>query len=237
MKNKKESNIKTIYKWLRSDKGKRYSFFIFYIFFFVFVFIFLAFTNSSQDEFQDTNNTDTNINNKQEVTSSLPFNTSNLENNNYTFKYQVLKNDKKKEYLGEKQTNLIKILNDTGTYEYKYRNGNLIENIELDEYYQLFDIYTIKRIIKNSKYEYKQEYNDGRIIYSYLIKNGDLANFLEIENYKQDDLHNEIKIETNNKNQVYEITFDIINLINNSSNLDDKDTMYKIIITYGDIDE
>lgn len=237
MKNKQEANIKTVYKWLKSDKGKRYSFFIFYIFFFIFVFIFLAFTNNQENNLQDTNNTNPNINNKEEVTSSLPFNTSNLENNDYTFKYIVLKDQEEKAYLGKKETKLITISSDTGIYEYRYKNGNLMGNVELDAFYQLFDIYTIKRIIKNSKYEYKQEYNDGRIIYSYLIQNGDLANFLEIENFKQNDLQNPIKVETNSQNEVYKITFDILNLINNSSTLNSDNIIYKIVITYGDIDE
>ena len=231
-KEKGELTFKTIWQWLRSDKGKKYSFFIFYIFFFIFIFLILSFKDDQILE----NKEDTNQNNNQQVLeSSLPFNLTNLENNDYTFTYQVLKNQEEKSYLGKKTKSEITLQDDTGIYTYLYQNGSLEPNEELEEYYKLFDIYEIKRIIKNSKYDYKQEYNDGRINYNYLIESGSLANFFEIETIKESSLENEILVETNDKNEIVKITFNVLNLMNSTNSLEEDNTFYKIIITYGEL--
>lgn len=224
MKNNKNQpiTIKTIFKWLKSTKGRKYTFAIFYIFFFIFIFILLSFNPKSTEK----------NNQPQTETTTLPFITANLETDNYTFTYQIIKNNQEKSYLGQKETNQITIQNDTTTYTYKYQNGILQNNQNTTEYYQLFDIYELKKLIKNSKYNYKQEYNDGKKIYSYLADNT-LTNLLNIEATNQNTYQNEILIETNLKNEIEKITIDLQNTINQTT--DQPITQYKIIITYGDL--
>ena len=72
-KNNNEITIKTIWKWLRSKKGKRYSFVIFYIFFFIFLYIFM-----NVDLKTDTNKKEETPKEDTSALTSLPFVTSNL---------------------------------------------------------------------------------------------------------------------------------------------------------------
>ena len=68
--------IKSIWKWLRSEKGKRYSFLIFYLFFFIFVFIFISLPSNITTNNNENSNSGNNSNIQGE---SFPFSVKNLE--------------------------------------------------------------------------------------------------------------------------------------------------------------
>ena len=233
-KNKKDSeiNIKTIWKAFRSEKGKRYTFVIFYIFFFIFLFIFI----NTGPTTKPNNNLNNNSNaNNQIDESSLPFQTKNLENNNYKFKYIVYSNINELDYLGEKLNNKIFINDDTGVHEFNYRNGNLISidnsNIIHSE---LFDIYTIKRIIKNSKLVSETKLNETEeYVYNYTIKNTDLAN-ITLQSVNNLDNINDIKITTNKNKEIESMEF---NLLNYESELNKTLNTFKIVLEIGDKNE
>lgn len=229
MKNKqdKKINIKTIWKFLRSEKGKRYSFVIFYIFFFAFLFILMNLPNTS------TNNKQNN-----QVESSLPFKITNLEQSNYTFNYVKRIDNNSTIYLGKKINNQISLTLDDNAYIYNYQNSTLKPSVdnESDIIYQFLDIYELKRIIKNSTYISKTEFPDGNINYNYEIDNNTLANILNMEVLDNSNLINNIVVNTN-KIGVLDITFDLLNLMNNTSNVTNSYLEYKIIITYGDNNE
>ena len=223
----KKINIKTIWKFLRSEKGKRYSFVIFYIFFFAFLFILMNLPSTS------TNNKQNN-----QVESSLPFKITNLEQSNYTFNYVKRIDNNSTIYLGKKINNQISLTLDDNIYIYNYQNSTLKPSVdnESDIIYQFLDIYELKRIIKNSTYISKTEFPDGNINYNYEIDNNTLANILNMEVLDNSNLINNIVVNTN-KNGVLDITFDLLNLINNTSNVTNSYLEYKIIITYGDNNE
>ena len=223
----KKINIKTIWKFLRSEKGKRYSFVIFYIFFFAFLFILMNLPSTS------TNNKQNN-----QVESSLPFKITNLEQSNYTFNYVKRIDNNSTIYLGKKINNQISLTLDDNTYIYNYQNSTLKPSVdnESDIIYQFLDIYELKRIIKNSTYISKTEFPDGNINYNYEIDNNTLANILNMEVLDNSNLINNIVVNTN-KTGVLDITFDLLNLMNNTSNVTNSYLEYKIIITYGDNNE
>ena len=222
---KEEINIKTIWKAFRSEKGKRYSFIIFYFFFFIFLFIFIN-TNT-----KTTPNTSTDLN-KQLEESSLPFITKNLENTDYKFKYIVISNNNELDYLGTKTNNKIYINDDTGEYEYSYQNGKLVSlNNHKMIHAELFDIYTIKRIIKSGKLVSETKLNEtDEIIYNYTIRNIDLSD-ITLQNINNLDSLNEIKVKTNKNRQIENIEF---NLLNYEKELNSELTIFKIILEIGD---
>ena len=223
----KKINIKTIWKFLRSEKGKRYSFVIFYVFFFAFLFILMSLPNTS------TNNKQNN-----QVESSLPFKITNLEQSNYTFNYVKKIDNNSTIYLGKRNDNQISLILDDNIYIYNYQNSTLKPSVdnESDIIYQFLDIYELKRIIKNSTYISKTEFPDGNINYNYEIDNNTLANILNMEVLDNSNLINKIIVNTN-KTGVLDITFDLLNLMNNTSNVTNSYLEYKTIITYGDNNE
>ena len=199
--NKKNNdlNIKTIWKMLRSEKGRRYSFIIFYIFFFGFLFIFI---NANH------------LNSTVETTSgeeySLPFNTKLLEQNSYNFKYIVKSNLDELLYKGIKNSNSITIIDDAGEHLFSYKNGVLIGDYNI-LYKELFDIYEIKRIIKSGKLISETKLSEtGEIIYNYDITNSNLDNILN-NSITSLELINKITVKTNSKKEFIEINYDLIN--------------------------
>ena len=250
MNNKDEINLKTIFKWLKSESGKKYSFWIFYLIFFVFVFFILSITNNNQtpsyendkpgvndsqnnnsnyenDNTSNSDNKDDNTNNNDK--NGLLFKTNHLENNNYNFKLEIIKDLDITNYRGYKQENTITIENNTDKYEFNYYNGVLFGNNF--EFITFLDIYEIKTLIKNSKYEYKTEYSDKTSLYKYLITNQKLNEYLEEIILENNNTLNEILVETNENNELKKITLNFISL-ENKENIN-----YKIIITYGDNNE
>ena len=217
--NNNKNNIITIWKNLRSEQGKKYSFFIFYIIFFLILFIMII------------SNKNTSIEPKEEY--SLPFSTRIIENNNYKFKYTIDSNLDKLLYKGEKINKTIYLDDDTGRYEFNYINGKLVNNQDIKFLYKEFlDIYEIKKIIKSSKLISETKLNEtNEYIYNYKIKNKDLDEIL-LNNIDNIDLENEINIKTNDKKEIKEIDIDLSNYQRNEE-LDS----FKIIIEYEDINE
>lgn len=231
MKNKKEEiTIKSIWKWLRSDNGKRYSFFIFYLFFFIIIFIFLSY--KEEDVVKE---------NKEEVEekeeySNLPFKTS-LFDGNYTFTYSINYNEEISDYLGKKNKDKVILNDDRGIYNYKYQNGNLMyQGIEEPIKYQEFlDSYEIKRIIKNSKLISETKLNQtGEYLYTYSITTKEFYDLYDRNYNNLENLDNEIIVKTNLNNEIKSINLNVLNYVKND--ILDVET-YEIIITYGDRDE
>lgn len=229
MKDKKDKiTVKSIWKWLRSDKGKKYSFVIFYLFFFIFLFVIVSFPNNTES---DNNNQTI----KEET--SLLFKTSNIEEDNISFNYLVKINDDTTNYLVNKDNNDIKVEYNDEIYSYYYEYGILkpASDTDFDIFYQLLDVYEVKRIIKSSKFISKTEYNDGTFIYNYEIDNETLSSYLNTL-VLDSSLNNNIKV-TVKDDKVFSISFDFTNLINNSNLLTAEVSLYEINLNYGDIDE
>lgn len=223
--------FKSFWKWLRSNQGKKYSFFIFYIFFFIFIFILLSFDNIVENNKENDNN--------QEQQESLPFSLTSLQQDKYKFNYTIKSNDNLYLYIGSKEGDTFTLTdNQEIVYIYTYQNGSLKPSVETDGdiFYQLLDVYQLKRIIKRSQFISKTEYNNGNISYIYEINNSEFADILTLEIIKNEDLgslvlKNEITVVINNEG-ILSITFDILNLIN-STDLDNSYDNYQIVLNYG----
>ena len=220
-KNKKanENNIdfKTIFTFFKSDKGKKISFVVFYFFFFLFLFIFFNTNKITTD-------------NKKEE-SSLPFITSNLENNNYKFKY-IVKSNNELLYLITKTNNYLIINDDTGEYRLNFKNGNLEDNNNIVIIHkELLNIFEVKRVIKNSKFISVTMLNEtNEYMYNYTITNESLNNIFN-NTISNKYLENEIIVKTNNKKEIEEIDF---NLLNYEKELNSNLENFKITIIIGD---
>ena len=216
--------IKSIWKWLRSDTGKKASFFIFYFFFFLFIFMFL----SSGDN-QTTP--------QQEEETSFPYSITNIEANNYSFSYILTINDTNYEYLGERDNNTLTINDDTGIYTYSYQNGNLIfEGVDNPlKYPEFLNIYDLKTILKTATLQSETKLTTtNEYIYTYEIKNSQLLNLLNLTTDLSIDidLDNEIIVKTNSNKEFQEIQLDILNFMKIVENAELN--TYTITLTYGD---
>ena len=204
-------NIKTIWKFFRSEKGKRYSFIIFYIFFFIFLFIFMNIDYK----------TDNNVNKEEKedipMISSLPFETSNLENNNYNFKY-IINCKEQVIYDANKNNNLYTFKNNNIIYTFELINGNLT-GIEKIDYIDFSNIYFLRQVIKNSKLISETKLNEtNEYVYTYKIKNNELSNYLNKE-INNDNL-SEINIKTDNNKKIKSFKIDLSSYENNICNIE-----------------
>lgn len=210
MKKKKnnEINIKTIWKFFRSEKGKRYSFVVFYFFFFIFLFIFLSLDFTPV---KSTKKKDIEVVKEEIQESSLPFVTSQLENKNYDFLYTINCQDKEI-YKGKRRENMITLEKDEEQYSYKVQNGKLV-GISKEIPYSIFlDIFSVKQMIKNSKLVSETKLTENlNYLYNYEIKNKELDEFLLQGNIT--DNINEIIIKTNSKKEIESIHVDLVNYI------------------------
>ena len=227
MNNKNNSNnkitVKSLWKAFRSKKGKRYSFVIFYIFFFLFLFIYLA----------ANKNIDSNV---VEEENTFPFNTSYLEYYDYDFKYIVNTNLDELLYKGKCEGDKITVMDDTGEYEFYYKNAKLVSDTENNIIHSsLLDIFEIKRMVKKSKLISETKMADNlNYIYNYTITNDDLNSIFGTNNIINKNLTNEIIIKTDSKKNIKEVN---LNLLNYEREFNNDLKIFNITLEYGDIYE
>ena len=222
--------IKSVYKWFRSDKGKKYSFFIFYLIFFIFLFIFISIPYKESPTNNDIPKED----------SSLPFKTSNLETSNYEFIFETTIDDKTITYQGIKKDKQISLMIDTQEYNYNYQDGKLVFLGEEKPtfYTEFLDIYEIKRIIKSATFITETKYQvTEQIEYNYEIKSNSLDELLNNNDSYYEETTNKIIILCNENNEIEKITLDISNFSKEENIIEEQPKLYLITITYGGKDE
>lgn len=213
--------IRSVWSWLRSDKGKKYSFFIFYIFFFIFVFVILSFKNE-----------DTRPNETEKL--SLPYSIQSFENDTSKFMYTINYNDNISEYLIVREGDNVTLSDDRGVYHYRYQDGNLVflDEIEPSFYSNFMNIYELKRMIKGATLDSETKFSStGEYVYKYQILNSTLCNLLNT-NLITSDLNNEITIQTDASKETKMITLNLTNYFKNV--LSEDVNLYEITLTYGD---
>jgi len=136
------------------------------------------------------------------------YKTDMIENNNYQYSYYIEENDNNFIFEG-------------------FRDD---ENFDLSEYKykELVNIYTIKQIIKNSKYLLKIENGTDLISYKYEITNNALAKILN-NNEKLENETNSIIIYVDKDKNIYQIDFDYSNYMKANGEFDS----YKLTVKYG----
>ncbi len=216
--------IKSVYKWLRSEKGKKYSFVIFYLIFFIIIFLFFMPNNSEL-----SNNS---LDNSSNIDSSLPFATNNLENEVYKFKYTIDNGLEKNTYDGEKSQDMIILTNGVNTYNYLYDDNKKLESEEENnpvEHLEFLDIYELKRIIKTSTLKSEVKFpSTNEYEYNYEITNQELGNILNEE--KNSIEINEITVKTDKNKKVQSLKMNLANYMKKN----DSENTYIITIEYGE---
>ncbi len=216
--------VKSVWKWLRSSQGKKYSFVIFYAIFFIFLFIFISMP------------ADYKPNNKQseEEVSSFPFTTKRLENDDYNFVYKEIINEKEISFSGVKENNTISISDSKDKYDYIYQNGELSFMGELNplNYYKLLSIYNIKALLKDGILVTKAEFpRTKEYEFYYDIESYDLGEFFEID-YDGEESLNRMIVNCDADLEVKKITFDIVNFLKGENQLDTETNSYMIELNY-----
>ena len=196
--------IKSIWKFLRSDKGKKYSFVIFYAIFFIFLFIFISVPGKESNTRVPDSET------------NLPFKTKFQEENNYNFTYKEIINEQEVLFQGVKENNTITITNERDKYDYTYQDGELISTNELNplEYYKLLDIYEIKSLLKDSELVTKVEFpRTNEVEFNYDISSLALGNLFNKDYETETNSLNRLIVNCNKDLEINKITLDIYNYL------------------------
>ena len=170
-------------------------FFGFYIVFFIVLFIWMKSFDT---------NTNNEVNHDETV---ITYKTDLIENNNYTYVYEIIEND---------QTYTFKGIRDQENYdvsEYKYKD--------------FLDIYNIKKLIKNSKYLYKID-NNNEISYKYELSNKKVASMLQKEEDVEDGINN-IIVYVDSSDNAYKIELDLSSYMRSINEY----TKYHLTLYYG----
>jgi len=176
-------------------RKKMIGFFGFYLVFFVVLLIWIKSTDDGTKP--PTEKTETEI----------TYKTDYIENNSYTYVYEIEENDQKYTFKG------IRDDNNYDVSEYKYK--------------AFLDIYNIKKLIKNSKYLYKTD-NDGIISYKYELDNKILSNMLQDGKNVEEGINN-IVVYVDKDNNVYKIELDFSNYMRSIEEY----TKYHLTLYYG----
>ena len=215
--------IKSVWKFLRSEKGKKYSFVIFYAIFFIFLFIFLRAPVGNIEEKP-----------KEEI-SSLPFVTKRVETNNYNFIYKEIINEKEIVFTGTRENNLITINNERDRYDYQEENGELTFLGELNpiNYYKLLSIYNVKSLLKDASLVSKVEFpGTSEFAFNYDIESSVLAEFFGEDKTSDEESLNRVIVNCNKDLEVTSINFDIYNYWKQENTEDTETTSYVIELDY-----
>ena len=180
-------------------RKKMIYFFGFYLVFFVVLFIWMR---SSEGNINNNNNNTSNDNE-----TVINYKTDKIENNNYTYVYEIEENDNHISYKGIRDDDNY----DVSEYKYKF----------------FLDIYNIKKLIKNSKYLYKID-NNNEISYKYEIDNKTISNMLQ-DGKEVDNGINNILVYVDNNDNVYKIELDFTSYMVSVNEY----TKYHLTLYYG----
>lgn len=203
--------IKTIKEISENPRGKALLFFGFYIVFFAIVFLLIHFSDSTLSYGDDY----------EKSYSSSSVNLNNIFSNNYSFKYEVVLDNKTYTYLGAKKDEVESIKYNNSDY---YRNGNKflikgntwVETTNPYVYGEYFDTLNIKKILENSYYVSKTEFENGIMSFNYAVSSNTLNSLLYGMNTDYDEIPNEIIISTDENRNVNKISFNLNSLCKNN---------------------
>lgn len=179
-----EGTNNKVIEFLKNPRGRASLFFGFYLIFFIFVFSLLG-GNGNKENKPVT------------LIDKLINSMSNIEKNNYDFKYTITIDEHEYIYEGKRYNEKKEFTQYTDELATKYQSidNNYFKEIN-DSYIkvdspfypeELFDIKEIKRIIKNSKLYSKTEYQTDEFDYTYQIKLKDLVDLLKEEEISNSD--------------------------------------------------
>lgn len=207
-----DTKLKKFIEVIKTDKQKRAWLILFGYFIFFLILIIMIRTNSS------TSNYDTNSSNIKNLNISM------IKNGNYYFKYTVNLDNQVTSYEGEKNSNkslFNKSVNGLITNYYQENDSYYIKisdswTISENPYIlsNFMNINNIEKILEQSKYISKTEYEDYSKEYHYQISTTTLVKLLDSEIVDLDDIPNDIMVTTDSSNNVEKIEFNLSSYTN-----------------------
>ncbi len=205
-KKENKSEIKKIIDELNANpQHKAWVFLAIYFIFFALIILALRSNNSGYVTREEENN-------------NIEFSMSNIENNNYHFKYSVNLDGNETVYEGDKY-NKKELFTKTrlGVVETYYQEDNTFlvkindNYISVNNPYEIItfrDYDTLKNILNSSTYISKTENVDKSFIYNYQISTTTLYKIFDLDDIDIEDLPNEIKATTDSNNNLIKLEFD-----------------------------
>lgn len=232
-KEEKQTNeyIEFIKKLWKNKRGKALVFFIFYIVFFA---IIIASANGNSQEVNNTSKNNIRAN----------YNIEMIEKGNYHFIREENINGNIITYVGDKSNDKTKGLMTTNNIIKEYFiYGDITLIKENNTYHASSSLYNfnnitkddmIKKILNKSILLSKTEYELGNTIYNYQISTTTLEEMISNQKIDIDDKPNDIIVETNDKNEIVKIAYDLSSYSTYKNN---KPQDIKITISYSRYNE
>ena len=198
----KESKFE-VKELLKTARGRAILFFGAYLLFFLFIGIFARTGEVSK------------VNQKYDSGSPLRFSIREIEKNNYKFNFEISVEDNISLYQGEIADGNSLFTNDELSYYYNgqkyFTNKNDIW-VAVDNpyiYYEFIDVNNINKLIENSTYISKTEYESGKVIYNFDISTSTIIRLLENKEIDVDDVTNSVILSVNEDNVVDEVKYNL----------------------------
>ena len=187
--------IKKIYK---NPRGKAFLFFGVYFFFFLFLIITIRIG----------------VNHNSNIEDKIPDTDDIIVIDNYKFNYNIYIDNDNYNYVGE-VSGKISLFNYKDNQYYKtdslyyLKKGDSLEVVDDPYiYHELFNIENLNTLLKLSTKESTTNYEDGRVVYNYLLSTTTIVKYIEMMEVDLDDVPNMISI-TYRDNVLEEVNIDV----------------------------
>ncbi len=190
MKDEKKREVTKLKELLKTPKGRALVFFGCYFFFFLFIAIMARVGGTGGRLTGDDYKTG----------SSLQFNFSSVENNNYKYTFEVKIDNQVTSYIGEKNNKSelftvgdIKYYGNNGVY-FINTNGLWVNTKNPYLFSDFMKADTIKELIEKATYLSKTEYESGKKVYNLTISSATINMILVNEDLDVEEVPNEINL-------------------------------------------
>ena len=198
MKDKKE----LLKEAMEDPKKKSFLFFGGYLIFFILVIFFLKSVHNPIDP------------NGYEMGSSITYNEQSFLEDNYSYTYDIVLDDKEYKYVGKRNNNdELFTYNDKEYYKnfdnYFVNNGVWVKSENPFIFSDFFYSDSMVELIKSSFYESKTVYEDGKTIYNLLISTNTINKILINEDSDFDEVPNKLLVTVDEKGNIKEISMEL----------------------------
>jgi len=175
------------------------------------------------------------------------FSIDNITSNNYHFRYTVVIDDKNYVYEGDRyQDSEVFTFRDHFSDKQFYKNKSdfylkvndlYIKNENPYVYYDFMDITTISKIMENSYFVSKTDYESGKHIYNFQLLTSAIVSYLENSSIDIEEIPNDVIFSTDSNGSINKIEF---NLASYGKYKGISSDIFTIVLEYdhcGEIDE
>ncbi len=190
-------NLESLLKFRKTPKGKMIFFFGFYLLFFIAIAIFSRTLDTGVEN--RSNQQQSNIDSKY-------ISIASKNGNNYAYRYSIeidneyynfdgVKNGNKELFSYTYDNQITQYYKEKITY-YTKQNNNWIDSINPNINLTIID--NFDKILKEATYNYKTEYENGKVVFNYQVTNDTIRKYLNMELSNREESLNDIYIVMNN---------------------------------------